>query len=605
MIKLQKFTAFTVINVCVFLFIYPTNINAQGFGSTSPISNITATATSGEKPQSKVWKHDDIWWAVIPISTGTYIYHLDVNNNWVQGLQLSSSTTIQADTKNVGSITYILLFDGNTQTSSSLEIVTYNSTNKSYSVSVSLSISFSSTVETATIDIDSNQRIWVAYEESNSIYVKYSDSPSYSAWSSPLSLASGVKADDIAAVTAFGGNKIGVMWSNQNAERFGFRYRDDSPSVPSVSDFDFFSDEVPASQSALNKNGGMADDHISFAVASNGTIYAAVKTAYDFEGYPSVALLVRRPDKSWDDLYSVKKQIGNHQPTRPIALLDETNEIITVVYTQDVGGNDIMYKSSSAGSIDFFADAIEFYLIEDVKDVLEWNNVTSTKQSFNPDVVILTSSGSTGVPFTSQTWTGVIGLASSPTPVELAFFAGTLNGNNVELRWRTETEVNNYGFYIERAIENLNWLALGFVEGHGNSNSPKQYTFIDSDIYESDNYYYRLKQIDNDGTFEYSDVVTVTVGVPVLFALSQNYPNPFNPETIINYTLPEQQNVSLRVYNMLGELVKELVNEVKPAGTYTVTFDGSSAAGGLPSGIYVYRIQTERFSENKKMTLLK
>jgi Calcineurin-like phosphoesterase/Secretion system C-terminal sorting domain len=186
-------------------------------------------------------------------------------------------------------------------------------------------------------------------------------------------------------------------------------------------------------------------------------------------------------------------------------------------------------------------------------------------------------------------------------PVELVFFTGSLNGNNVELRWRTETEVNNYGFYIERSAKNSDWLALGFVEGNGNSNSPKHYTFIDSDIYESDNYYYRLKQIDNDGTFEYSDVVTVTVGIPVLFILSQNYPNPFNPETRIDYTLPEQQNVSLRVYNMLGEIVRELVNEVKEAGTYSVTFDASN----LPSGIYIYRIQTESFATNKKMTFLK
>ena len=190
---------------------------------------------------------------------------------------------------------------------------------------------------------------------------------------------------------------------------------------------------------------------------------------------------------------------------------------------------------------------------------------------------------------------------TNPTPVELAFFAGTLNGNKVQLRWRTETELNNYGFSVERTTDNLLWSSIGFVEGHGNSNSPKHYNFSDSDIDQSGEYYYRLKQIDNDGTFEYSNVVTVTVGLPVLFALSQNYPNPFNPQTRIDYTLPEQQNVSLRVYNMLGELVHELVNEVKPVGTYTVTFDGSD----LPSGIYIYRIQTKGFAENRNMTLLK
>ncbi|MCH7516608.1 MAG: T9SS type A sorting domain-containing protein [Bacteroidetes bacterium] len=191
--------------------------------------------------------------------------------------------------------------------------------------------------------------------------------------------------------------------------------------------------------------------------------------------------------------------------------------------------------------------------------------------------------------------------ANGGLPVELTSFSASIQNSTVILNWETETEINNLGFYIERAIENSDWVSIGFVEGHGNSNSPKHYNFSDTDIGQSGEYYYRLKQIDNDGTFEYSDVVTVTVGIPVLFALSQNYPNPFNPETRIDYTLPEQQNVSLRVYNMLGELVKELVNEVKPAGTYSVTFDGTN----LPSGIYVYRIQTEGFSENKKMTFLK
>jgi len=188
-----------------------------------------------------------------------------------------------------------------------------------------------------------------------------------------------------------------------------------------------------------------------------------------------------------------------------------------------------------------------------------------------------------------------------PTPVELAFFTGTLNGNNAELHWRTETEVNNYGFDIERTKENSDWLTMGFVEGNGNSNSPKQYSFIDSDIGLSGNYYYRLKQIDNDGTYEYSDVVSIEVGVPNNFYLSQNYPNPFNPETRIEFTLPEKQLVSLKVYNTLGELVRELVNEEREAGSYSVAFDASR----LPSGVYIYRLQASEFAENKKMTLIK
>jgi hypothetical protein len=188
-----------------------------------------------------------------------------------------------------------------------------------------------------------------------------------------------------------------------------------------------------------------------------------------------------------------------------------------------------------------------------------------------------------------------------PLPVELAYFAGVINGNNIELRWRTETEVNNYGFDIERNTDNSNWLTIGFVEGHGNSNSPKQYNFIDSDINQSGTYNYRLKQIDNDGTYEHSNVVSVEVGVPNNIYLSQNYPNPFNPETRIDFTVPEKQIVSLRVYNTLGELVSELVNEEREAGSYSVIFDAS----GLQSGVYIYRLQTKELSVIRKMTLLK
>jgi len=201
------------------------------------------------------------------------------------------------------------------------------------------------------------------------------------------------------------------------------------------------------------------------------------------------------------------------------------------------------------------------------------------------------------VPQLQDTWT----ITEGALPVELAFFTGSQNGNNVELRWRTETEVNNYGFELERSAKNTDWRYIGFVEGHGNSNSPKQYNFSDTEINQSGTYYYRLKQIDSDGTYEYSDVVDVEVGVPNDFYLGQNYPNPFNPETRIDYTLPEKQLVSLKVYNTLGELVGELVNEEKEAGSYSVTLDGSN----IPSGVYIYRLQTSSFAANKKMTLLK
>jgi hypothetical protein len=585
------------------LFMIPSNTYAQ-FLEWPSINNVIATESSGEKPQSKVWYYNATWWAVFPVNaqggdpSGTYLWRLD-GNTWNKLLFLSSDKYTQADCKVVGNVTHIFLFSGTLSELVSVEHVVITNTYQFWSTRAgNVSITLTSGVETATIDIDSNNRMWLASDGGSSVNVRWSSSP-YSSWSTPISLAS-IAPDDICALTAFDGNKIGVMWSNQsvNPNKFGFRYRVDSISEPSESDFN--DDEVPASQSELGVGNGMADDHINLAVGSDGSIYAAVKTAYDLNNYPMVALLVRRPypDTSgnhWEDLHNVRVRDGsNIEPTRPIVLLDDVHERLYVIYSQDVNGDDIMYKHSSSTSISFPADTGIQIISNDTGS--DWDDVASTKQNFNSEVVIVASDG--------ILWTGVRS-ALGPLPVELAFFTGSLNGNDVELRWRTETEINNYGFYIERATEESNWTVLGYVEGHGNTNSPKHYTYIDSDIYEFRNYDYRLKQTDNDGTFEYSDVVTVTVGAPVLYSLSQNYPNPFNPETRIDYTIPEEQNVSLRVYNMLGELVQELVNEVKPAGTYTVTFNHSSADRGLASGIYVYVLKTPTFVSNRKMTFLK
>jgi len=192
-------------------------------------------------------------------------------------------------------------------------------------------------------------------------------------------------------------------------------------------------------------------------------------------------------------------------------------------------------------------------------------------------------------------------IGSGALPVELISFNAGFTKNNISLYWETQTEVNNYGFNVERSIDNNTWTTLSFIEGNGNSNSPKYYDFTDNDITKSGNYNYRLKQIDNDGTFEYSKIVSVNVSLPDNYYLSQNYPNPFNPETRIDFSIPQKQMVTLRIYNTIGEQVAELLNGEKDAGSYSVTFNGSN----LPSGIYIYRLTTQNFVMNKKMTLLK
>jgi len=183
-------------------------------------------------------------------------------------------------------------------------------------------------------------------------------------------------------------------------------------------------------------------------------------------------------------------------------------------------------------------------------------------------------------------------------PVELTSFTAQATDGVVNLSWTTATELNNQGFEIQRSTDGT-YRPIGFVNGFGTTTDIHNYSFTDSDV-QTGTYYYRLKQVDYNGIYDYSDVVQVDVA-PVNFALEQNYPNPFNPSTIISYGIPVKSNVTLKVFDVLGNEVAILVNEEKPAGSYEVEFDASA----LPSGIYFYSIQTGRYVETKKMVLLK
>jgi hypothetical protein len=185
-------------------------------------------------------------------------------------------------------------------------------------------------------------------------------------------------------------------------------------------------------------------------------------------------------------------------------------------------------------------------------------------------------------------------------PVELVSFTATaIMSNSIRLDWYTATEINNYGFEVERKSSN-NWQKIGFVQGHGNSNSPKQYSFTDNKLIGGSKFQYRLKQTDNDGQFEYSNIIEVKV-IPKEYLLSQNYPNPFNSSSIIKYSIPKSSQVSLKIFNTLGEELETLVNEERPVGSYEVNWN----AGNLPSGVYFYSLQAGDFVQARKMILLK
>jgi hypothetical protein len=190
----------------------------------------------------------------------------------------------------------------------------------------------------------------------------------------------------------------------------------------------------------------------------------------------------------------------------------------------------------------------------------------------------------------------------SNLPVELSSFtAKVLKSGGIKLDWRTETEVSNYGFEILRSSQDDNWQVLGFVEGHGNSNSPKDYSFTDNVM--SGKYSYRLKQIDTDGSFEYSNIIVVDAGsIPGEFVLEQNYPNPFNPTTKIKFALSETQSAKLVIFDILGnEVAVPFEGTVEGGKLYEAEFSGVT----LSSGIYFYRLETVSRVENRKMLLVK
>jgi photosystem II stability/assembly factor-like uncharacterized protein len=198
-----------------------------------------------------------------------------------------------------------------------------------------------------------------------------------------------------------------------------------------------------------------------------------------------------------------------------------------------------------------------------------------------------------------------------PVPVELVSFTAVQQSGQIILKWGTATEINNLGFEVQRKIEKDNfqseWVTIGFKPGAGTSTEPKFYEFIDNPNSSlSELIYYRLKQLDFDGNFEYSNEIKVGVVSLVNYNLFQNYPNPFNPSTKINYSLPVNSFTQIKIYDPLGNEVATLVNEEQPAGVYEVTFNaGDLRAAPLSSGVYYYQLKAGEFVQTRKMLLLK
>ncbi|HSD64141.1 MAG TPA: M28 family peptidase [Ignavibacteriaceae bacterium] len=185
-------------------------------------------------------------------------------------------------------------------------------------------------------------------------------------------------------------------------------------------------------------------------------------------------------------------------------------------------------------------------------------------------------------------------------PVEITSFYAYITGNTVNLNWSTASEINNRGFDVQRKTENSDWVSLEFINGMGTSSKGQTYKYTDNSP-ASGKSYYRLKQIDFDGAYKIYNALEVNFAPVFSYTLEQNYPNPFNPQTTINFSIAETRPVTLKLFDVLGSEVLTLVNEVKEAGNYSVTFSGNN----LSSGIYMYKLNAGNFTSVKKMMLTK
>jgi len=187
-----------------------------------------------------------------------------------------------------------------------------------------------------------------------------------------------------------------------------------------------------------------------------------------------------------------------------------------------------------------------------------------------------------------------------PVPVELTSFNAIYVDGKVNLEWLTATETNNFGFEVQRRDDASAYETIGFITGNGTTTNRVTYNYTDSDLY-SGKYYYRLKQIDYDGSFEYSSEVLVDITHLSDFKLFQNYPNPFNPSTKIKFYSPQQNHVKIGLFDILGNQVKSLFDKEVETGVYEIEIDGSD----LASGMYFVKMYAKGIQQVVKISLIK
>jgi hypothetical protein len=350
-----------------------------GFKTVTNLTPMSISTNTADKPQSKIWTYAGKHWTVLPTADGVFLWRLD-GTTWTKMLLVNSGTLARADCKVVGNVVHVLLYRGNnTSYLVSLEYVPTANNYKMWSTRTArVALTLGPDAETATLERDNNGRMWVAYDTPSQVLVRWSDSP-YSTWSEPIVLEANIADDDLCSIIALPTQgKIGVLWSNQKTDLFGFKTH-----TTGADPNDWSADEAPASQSALNAGTGFSDDHMNVKIGSDGTLYCAVKTSYESPGYTKLALLIRRPNGIWDDVHEVTEFEG----TRPMVMLNEEANKLRVVYTSQESGGDLLYRESAINNISFSPT------IPLLKGM--YNYVSSTKDNYTGETVIIATDVST------------------------------------------------------------------------------------------------------------------------------------------------------------------------------------------------------------------
>ena len=306
--------------------------------------------------------------------------------------------------------------------------------------------------------------------------------------------------------------------------------------------------------------------------------------------YNPEIILMNYPSNDATNSYPMNEQITNYDTI--VGLINQNNILLKMSTTQprNLGSQsqlDLLFAMRDSTYSRYGIHAVDFWT--DLAQVNGWINPI-----YNSGDGIHLNNAAHRILF-ERMRDAVVPLI---IPVELASFIAVYSSNSIILQWETVTEKNNQGFEIQQSVDNVKFFSIGFVPGFGTSTEKHYYSYSDHTTL-AGTIYYRLKQLDFDGSFNYSNSVEVTRVVS--YELSQNYPNPFNPTTTISYAVPQNTFVTLKVYDILGSEVVELVNGDVQAGIHKVNFN----AFDLNSGVYFYTFKASSFTETKKLMLMK